>query len=483
MTEPEHPVDELLRRASQPHSPTEEGRRLARARLDAAIAIEGVRASEGRAPSEDPWHILDDAELDSSHPHRHNRRSRALIALGAAATVLALGLPLLLVLNGDESTLEQPIEPTGPTIPGASPTPNSPPANTTLPTVELEWAASELPGIGPVVAAIGTGLRAVTSEGVWASPDGVAWQQIAELESNMAIDQLVASGTILIARGVSVTEDESGARTGRSALWVSLDVGESWDAVDLSGAVQDVSDTPLGLVAVGFVTDDNDSSVIRQGAIWVSQDGVEWELTALSSDPEGTSSKMNAVTWDSGLVVLGEKGPHVPSEASGTDQPATWEPVTWRYLGEAILSVEPVSSDLVGTVEDVSVTPYGILALTYWSTPAQKDNSGVWISRDGLAWQPLTIGGGQWQYSSITTDGAEAYITGYSLGSGLSVSEIENRIWHSRDGETWTSVETPEVDTGVRVRFILTAAGSVLVAGDVDSGETVIGIAKTPASG
>ncbi|MGF1668047.1 MAG: hypothetical protein ACFCVC_17440, partial [Acidimicrobiia bacterium] len=224
-----------------------------------------------------------------------------------------------------------------------------------------------------------------------------------------------------------------------------------------------------------FVRDDSSTSNDgpRHGALWSSPDGQSWEQVAEISDPDGASSTFSAVLWDNDrLVVLGERGPTQPSEGTpGLTGPA-WESVTWTAGTDLILD-DGTASELVGHIDASEATPFGLMASTYWTTPASKNNSAAWVSRDGVTWSRLPFVEDGWEYSDVAASGEAVLVVGFSHGSSTT-----SAIWRTTDGTTWENVATPDMPTGVRLLHVETSSKGLVVAGD--NNRTVSIIAGKP---
>ena len=161
-----------------------------------------------------------------------------LVAFGAALAVFVLVLPVVL-LSGEPIADE----------PGEVATPKPVDESTTTPFgEETAWATTDMPQLGTVLEHIGEGFIAVSSNEVWKSGDGIDWSQLGSLDQGAEVEEIVRSGSLLVAYGGIITDDSSG-RTITPAVWASSDGGRTWDLGDLSGHVRDVTATPIGFVA------------------------------------------------------------------------------------------------------------------------------------------------------------------------------------------------------------------------------------------
>jgi len=145
--------------------------------------------------------------------------------------------------------------------------------------------------------------------------DGAAWIQIGapglRSSGNQRINEMVAGGPGLIAVGV---DDASG--TSQAAVWTSTD-GEDWSRVGDEAFIGEREQVMLGvtvlgaeLVAVGTA----DSEGGLDGALWTSEDGIDWTRV----DPESSSVTalgglgkqhvIEVLAFRGGLVALGREG-------------------------------------------------------------------------------------------------------------------------------------------------------------------------------
>ena len=142
-----------------------------------------------------------------------------------------------------------------------------------------------------------------------------------------------------------------------------------------------------GFVAIGSVFDDtaacfNDA---RHGRVWTSADGRAW--TPAPDDTFAQAELQLLVEHGGALLVIGVVGSADPgSSCNPPAEPgfATWrstdDGASWQRLGRA--------SGLDGArLTDVAVSDIGLVAVGA-AAPGEANHAGVWISSDGLAWQP-----------------------------------------------------------------------------------------------
>ena len=381
-----------------------------------------------------------------------------VVAIGAAAAVFALVVPIALLSGGpDVDDVSQSVP--SPTQAGTE-APDPDPAAT----APVDgWAITDAPSLGSAIGTTEGGFVAISTDLVQTSEDGVAWVSAGSLGEGTAAVDFERHGGTLVAAGVVISEDEDGGRTHSGAVWTSTDRGATWTQTDLS--VRDITTTPDGFVAVGVEKqDDSDLENKTQGVLWTSKDGLAWTRVATTVDPEGISSSFSNVVWNGQIVILGQRGPDHVSEGSGLDDSETHENVTWFSDGTDLS--EPVPSNLEGFLDanQTAVTPHGIIAMTHWTTPTVKTVAAAWISTDGTTWTELNIEPGNYEYTDIGQLGDEVFITGYDL------SETDDTgIWSTLDGTNWERLELPDLPDFTRLTQIEVSESAFVIAGDQTS--------------
>jgi len=142
-----------------------------------------------------------------------------------------------------------------------------------------------------------------------------------------------------------------------------------------------------GFVAIGSVFDDtaacfNDA---RHGRVWISADGRAW--TPAPDDTFAQAELQLLVEYGGALLVIGFVGSADPG--SSCNPPAEPGFTTWRSTdGGATWQRQGRASGLDGArLTDVAVSELGLVAVGA-QAPGEANQAGVWISGDGLAWQP-----------------------------------------------------------------------------------------------
>jgi len=396
-------------------------------------------------------------------PRRRSGPNPLLVALGAAALVFALALPVV---------LQSPNPDVGSTVDLAPPTTGSattsPPA--TAATTADGWTFTELPYVQPLVDVTDHGFIAFTSHEVRTSSDGLTWQNVGSLDEGVWIFDLEHRGDTLVAAGSGFVDEDTGEAP-PNAVWTSTDGGTTWTSTELeAGGVADIAVTPDGFAAVGVEFDNSDPAYNKtHGILWTSPDGLTWTQAARSDDPEGVSSNFRNVVWDDQLIILGHRGLDNPSEGNLSDDPEPHDNVTWFSDGTSLS--KPSASTLVGNLDEDStaVTPFGFIATTHWSTPTVKTEAAAWISQDGVTWTKLDIEPGSYEYTDIAQHGDEVLLVGYQIDGE------DKSVWTTLDGSQWDRIAIPE--TPIRgVSLELAVSGSALViAGDHQAGGVIAG--------
>jgi hypothetical protein len=393
-----------------------------------------------------------------------------LVALGTAVAVFALALPAILqspspgTTDGAGSTPE--------TSPAATPT--SSPNSSTVPGGE-GWAITEV-GLGTVLEVTDAGFLAVTSNEVQNSDDGTNWQHLASLDDGIYLFDIEHRGDTVVGAGGGLVDVEAGVAP-PTAVWTSLDGGATWTHTEI-GSVSDITSTPDGFAAVGVERDDSDPGYNKtRGVLWTSSDGLSWTQVAASDDPAGVSSNFRTVVWDGQLLILGDRGADYVSEGSGLDDPPPHDNVTWFSDGTNL--TDPSPSTLGGYIDEDSAaaTPYGIIALTHWSTPTVKTDAAAWISHDGINWTVLEVPPG-YEYTDVAQSGEDVMISGYEILDAQD-DGIDTGVWTSSDGAQWTRIELPKLSDGTRIEQVEVSETAIVIAGDQSAKGVIAGIARS----
>ena len=273
--------------------------------------------------------------------------------------------------------------------------------------------------IGPLgLLAYGGVCCSVEERAIWASRDGLTWTRLA-IEGDLDIRSSRMARVVGLPTGwVAV-----GSSGDRAAIWTSDD-GGTWRAVDAvaadlgRGVVSDAALLPDGrLIAVGTI---DDPAATHDGAVWLSNDGVEWRRVA-AADPTLTgpdeTELWQILPFASGLFLVGNHGSHedrvsceglLGAVASIDDAPPTTTAIScgwgrehhwlsadassWRRLAPrdpppgqpAAPGIRPIEFRLLA-----SAGP-GLVLLGEDSQPPDGD-SALWASADGATWVPIDV--------------------------------------------------------------------------------------------
>lgn len=313
----------------------------------------------------------------------------------------------------------------------------TPATETTAPAVTTETAATPTTTTLPAIVTM-PGLTFTQAPHIAGFDDGF-------------INKIITGGPGLIAVGTTqvcgTTDGEFGCVVD-GAVWVSSD-GLSWELVDdptvftgsedarYQGATQWISDVtsgPLGIIAVGYDGYD--------GAVWVSPGGLVWSRVPSETLGAATTQSLNAVaSGGPGLVAVGRVG----SDA------AVWvseDALTWTRVEDPDLDTgrEPTEIWTLGA------TANGFLGAGEIGFDEGMAGQGtgtrpiMWFSADGLDWE------------RITGDTLKRYgVDGISSIQGgdrfLIIGETEDGegIWTSEDASTWQKIDVPYMDSSDKV--------------------------------
>ena len=293
--------------------------------------------------------------------------------------------------------------------------------------------------IGGLLAALLPGTVAAQGERATAAS---AWQRAGMPFSpaGVAIWDVIAGGPGFIAVGGGF---EEGQTVGTAAIWVSED-GRDWQSVPLlgeagSGIPRSIASTADGFVAVGT------GCCPDRAAVWVSTDGISWER--LADQPGFEAAAMLAVTAGSDSLLA--VGCSANMECGGG--------LTWSSLDGRAWST-PIGVDFLPG--GVAATSAGLTALG--TSGAYGGDAALALSQDGLAWTPVSIPQVQ---GSLTT--AVDVPDGILAAGGTSDPDTGHTLpllFTSPDGQTWARLTAPGLRSAW-VEDIVAAPGGWLLVG------------------
>ncbi len=241
-----------------------------------------------------------------------------------------------------------------------------------------------------------------------------------------------------------------------AAIWISQD-GRNWERIadkDLGGpgdqVVSTVAEYRGTLMAVGSDTSAGDSDI----AAWESSDGRAWDRVA-SDLREPGSQRVNRVrSTGQGLLTAGSE-----TRGDGDDDAVIWRyqsaPAGWDRISDR--SFEGPGRQVVWRVVEADLG-YGTSYIAAGGSAGQTsggEDAAVWISSDLRTWEPV-------KDRSLGGAGDQEITDLDRFGSGLIAVGVERRsggtrglVWLSDDGRTWTRVGAPAM-TGLGPDGMLT---------------------------
>jgi hypothetical protein len=330
-----------------------------------------------------------------------------------------------------------------------------------VPVAELDWTWSTTPGPAGIVrsaAVVDGSMVAVgyisTDEDdddavAWRLHDG-AWQRSAVEDGDgpglQWINSVTTGGPGLVAVGMEIGPNRD-SDLWDAAVWLSED-GQNWERVEQRSFSESSFQEMWGvtsfdgrLVAVGFALD---ATADRQDlAVWVSHDGRNWQRTSVDSltapgyQGTGDAGDPSIAVGPSGLVAVGSDDPAATSEGF-TGKAAVWVSVDgthWEHVDSRALDNGAETLDAIAATTDLYVA-IGVRN----EGPAR--NVGVWVSPDGRSWSladpdAFDMPGPQWAHA-IAVHGDEIIVFGRHLGD-----PERDLAWFSSDGFDWEPIDLP----------------------------------------
>lgn len=224
----------------------------------------------------------------------------------------------------------------------------------------------------------------------------------------------------------------------------------------------------LGVVALCIVVVTSCSSVDtetpRDAAVWVSQDASAWKRVRDPALAGAGEQQMTSVSCGRSVVVAG--GSEI---VDGEREAAIWlseDGANWQRVYDP---------DLGGSGEqwiwDVTNTGSGLIAVGS-SGPSSDQDAAIWISRDGSDWSrvdgaPIFGGRGTQIATAVASLGDQIAVVGQDSGDAA--------VWTSADGRSWSRLRDPEleVDGYQGMAFVAVTDTGLIAAGDSDNDAAV----------
>ena len=219
--------------------------------------------------------------------------------------------------------------------------------------------------------------------------------------------------------------------------------------------INDLASNDRVVVAVGDATN-QDENAMRDGLLWVSEDGRTWERVL---EPEVFEFGGKGIT----TVVAGGPGFVAGGVACDTEERCTagWRAALWTSEDGRTWARVPHDRALFGERSGVyELTVFGDRVLAYGLRCADVTCSGViWSSTDGTVWEEAYVAEG-FDVSAIET-GPDGLV---AVGAAASDSGSYAAVWTSSDGMSWQPVpHDPDVfgdGIGTEARMVDVALGT-----------------------
>ena len=271
---------------------------------------------------------------------------------------------------------------------------------------------------------------------IWTSANGTDWARVADVS-------MFAGATVAaVTNGAHGLVAVGALGTGKPAVWVSSS-GTSWRletpaSSTYAGAYfSDVQATAHGYVVAGTV---GGSAPVAGGvqppstgvaAAWWSTNGSTWTRAKVNRKAGVGVSLGSIYVGVEGLVAVGSANGGQAGAAWTSTDGHTWQPIAVDYLG-----APPVSGTVV--LPSFTLTGDGTRLVAYaWDGQSKL---AMWISPDGVTWQPLTFTG-----ATGTMPGAAGYGTqavgGFHLAPGGLI--VTGQHGSSTQGVVWRVTAQP----------------------------------------
>ncbi|NJD27993.1 MAG: hypothetical protein FIA92_06805 [Chloroflexi bacterium] len=288
------------------------------------------------------------------------------------------------------------------------------------------------------------------------APIGATWELVETIDDGEVLD--VAKGPSGWVAGGWVKCPHPGCRGAAAATWFSPD-GISWTG----GPISDGAGAPIVTVATdgdrwfaaGVGSEGDGDNARLKALIWRSAHGRDWRLVGsipLGPPSKGVGSVGQLVAGPSG-VILTRVDPEDPDHPERSTVYWSENGTTWLPIDKAIFGLSP---DGFGLSTAIVVDGRFVVVGT-------NDAGTVWSSSDGRDWT-LDASFGASAGVGVASDGRRVMVVDEQCAA-----DCEFRIWISEDGRTgWT--RSPQV-LGVGEPWVAYAAGTFIVAGEIDGGD------------
>jgi hypothetical protein len=215
---------------------------------------------------------------------------------------------------------------------------------------------------------------------------------------------------------------------------------------------------------VGSLYDPDEGASVA--AVWHGEGARDWKRETIKPSQSGRSESLAAaVTTDRGLLAVGRVGDGSTSDAA-----------VWLSDGDGWHESRPeaMGGEHEQWAFDVVAGEGGILVAggeNVWGEVRPR----MWFSRDGKSWE--SVDGGAGGVFDATGEESVRDITAYgagfvAVGSRTVNNDQDGVAWYSADGETWEQIDAPTLaGPGRQELDAVTASGTTLVAGGYGSAE------------
>jgi len=255
----------------------------------------------------------------------------------------------------------------------------------------------------------------------------------------------------------------------------------------------DMTETPSGLVAVGF--DPGEEDFRQNGTIFTSSDGVNWTRLA-EDDP---ASNLGTVL----IYGVTDGGPGIVAVGTGCEDDAEQcapYPTVWTSSDGTSWNRSSPDPDVfgeTGALEDVVNTEYGLIAVGGFYTFDEETaliQPTVWLSPDGIQWERVWQGEAyDFTSAPVITHSESGFQSlaanneGRVVGVGSAVNgrgDFVGAIWTSTDGRDWERIDKDSemfastTDSYVAIQDVAAGPGGFVAVGS--DGGTEVAIWHSP---